>query len=89
MAEILDYKQLENSKIYVHPKSETLKFKHTLDYLEPFLQKFKDIQGIEWMYQCDDKVINEEKADVIEMVILTGFKSKAGKTIAGYNAVLN
>lgn len=25
----------------------------------------------------------------MEMVILTGFKSKAGKTIAGYNAVLN
>jgi hypothetical protein len=33
--------------------------------------------------------IYEEKADVMEMVILTGFKSKAGKTIAGYNAVLN
>lgn len=31
----------------------------------------------------------EEKADVIEMVILTGFKSKTAKNIAGYNGVLN
>lgn len=31
----------------------------------------------------------EEKPDVMEMLILTGFKSKAGKTIAGYNALLN
>lgn len=31
----------------------------------------------------------DEKPDVMEMVILTGFKSKAGKTIAGYNAALN
>jgi len=65
MAEILDFKQLENSKIYVHPKSETLKFKHTLDYLEPFLQKFEGIQGVEWMFQADDKTVNEEKVDVL------------------------
>ena len=31
----------------------------------------------------------EQKADCMEMVILTGFKSKTGKIIAGYNALLN
>ncbi len=31
----------------------------------------------------------EQKSDCIEMVILSGFKSKTPKTIAGYNAMLN
>jgi hypothetical protein len=31
----------------------------------------------------------EEKPEIIEMVILTGFKSKTAKNIAGYNALLN
>ena len=33
--------------------------------------------------------IYEEHASMIEMLILTGFKSKPAKNIAGYNAVLN
>lgn len=31
----------------------------------------------------------ESKADMIEMIILVGFKSKTPKIIAGYNSVLN
>ncbi len=31
----------------------------------------------------------EAKADMIEMIILVGFKSKTPKIIAGYNSVLN
>lgn len=33
--------------------------------------------------------MHEDKAEVIEMTLLLGFKSKTGKNIAGYNAVLN
>jgi hypothetical protein len=60
MADLLTLSQLEDSKIFVHPKSETLRFKHPMDYLEPFLNKFQDIP-VEWTFQADDKVINAEK----------------------------
>lgn len=60
MAEILTLNQIENSKIFVHPKSETLQFKHPMDYLEPFLQKFDNL-NIDWHFQGDDRTVNAER----------------------------
>lgn len=61
MSDLLTLSQIENSKIFVHPKSETLRFKHPMDYLEPFMEKFSAISGLEWNFQADDKTVNAEK----------------------------
>lgn len=52
---------LEESKVYISPKSETFSFKHPIDYFTPFLNKFSHIEGIETSIIVDDYVANAER----------------------------
>jgi len=58
---IIDLKDLENSKIYVNPKSEIYNFKHPMDYLGFFLEKFPNS-----IIKVEVGSVNKEQTDESE-----------------------
>ena len=52
---------LENSKVFISPKSDTFTFKHPMDYFSPFLDKFQQIEGVQINIIVDDHVANSER----------------------------